>query len=340
VALLCAAPSALAQSQVAAPPAYALSWVRAEGAEECPTARMLATEVERRLGRQVFDAAAARSFEVQVTRVGGVFHSDVFVRDESGKAIGHRTLQSDEPGCAALFGATALAIALVIDPEAASRDPAVRNSAAFEAPPPPAAPPPAPPPAPTVAPMQREPERPAAPATPSLPTTLVTMSARGQISGGLVPAVSPGLGLSFGARPGARWGFALSGSYAAAQLAEGDAGSVEVGLTRATLALTFDAVSSRSARLVLGAGPSLGALHVGVREPTPVTDAGDFWFVAAELDVALQVAVSKALFVELGGAGLLPLRRQEFLARGQDQPIWGQPALSGTAWAGLGARFP
>jgi hypothetical protein len=79
---------------------------------------------------------------------------------------------------------------------------------------------------------------------------------------------------------------------------------------------------------------------VGVREPTPVTDAGDFWFVAAEWGASLQVGVGKALFMELGGAGLLPLRRQEFLARGQEQPIWRQPVVSGTAWAGLGARFP
>ncbi|HYP90593.1 MAG TPA: hypothetical protein VEQ59_20625, partial [Polyangiaceae bacterium] len=86
---------------------YALSWVRAEGAEACPNGRALMTEVERRLGRSVFDAASERAFEVEVTRFGNTYRSDVFVRDAEGHALGHRTLQSDEPGCAALLSATA-----------------------------------------------------------------------------------------------------------------------------------------------------------------------------------------------------------------------------------------
>src|SRR5690348_9738847 len=89
-------------AQAAEPPPeamlYALSWVRAEGAEQCPAGRALQSEVERRLGRPVFDANAARSFEVEVARLGGRYHSEVFVRDETGHTVGHRSLQSDEPG--------------------------------------------------------------------------------------------------------------------------------------------------------------------------------------------------------------------------------------------------
>src|SRR5258705_9370252 len=136
--LLFAATHALAAEPApanAAAPAlsYALSWVRAEGAEECPSGRALVSEVERRLGRAVFDATAERSFEVEVTRFGNTYRSDVYVRDATGRAIGHRQLQSDEPGCGALLNATALAIALVIDPEAAAREPAsAQPVAAFE----------------------------------------------------------------------------------------------------------------------------------------------------------------------------------------------------------------
>jgi hypothetical protein len=356
-ALLSSAPGALAQpeavgaSPAPAPSTYALSWVRAQGAEECPSGHALALEVERRLGRPVFDAAAARSFEVQVTRVAGVFHSDVFVRDESGKAIGQRELRSDEPGCSALFGATALAIALVIDPEAANRDPGASAAAAFEAPAPPPAPTAVAPPAPPVA-SPPPPDRPPVPLPPAAAQTAVTFSLRAQISGGLVPAASPGLGLAFSARPGERWGLSVSGWYTAPQAAEtalpADLGSqneqslanIEVGLTRATVAVTFDVARSRRLRLLLAGGPSLGAFHVAVREPTPITDAGDFWFVAAELGVGLQVAVSEGIFLEMGGAALVPIRLQEFLARGQPEPLWREPRVAGMGFLGFGALFP
>lgn len=76
---------------------------------------MLAAEVEQRLGRAVF----------------------VYVRDASGHAIGHRSLESDEPSCGALVSATALAIALVIDPDALARPPGpVVTAEAPVAPPP------------------------------------------------------------------------------------------------------------------------------------------------------------------------------------------------------------
>jgi len=59
-------------------------------------------------------------------------------------------------------------------------------------------------------------------------------------------------------------------------------GNFEVGLTRAGVALTLDALQTQRLRLVLSLGPSLGAFHVAVREPAPV-DPGDFLFAAVEL---------------------------------------------------------
>lgn len=338
VAGLAARPASAAEPEPPAPPVtYALSWVRAEGAEDCPTGRALAAEVERRLGRPVFDVTAERSFEVEVTRIGSRYHSDVFVRDASGKALGHRALESDEPGCGALFGATALAIALVIDPEAAQRESsAAPGVAAFEAPP-------APPPvaAPTVPPPIPAPLIKAEPAPPPLPpATPVTVSLRGMVVGGVVPGVSPGVGLAVFARPTPRWGFSLVGSYTAPRAVSGGVGLFEIGLTRASAALTFDAAQSQNVRFLLSAGPSLGAYHLAVLEPAPVTDPGDFLFAALELAAALQVAVSPTFFFELGGQGLLPFKRQEFLTRGQAEPVWSQPWLSGALLLGVGARFP
>lgn len=298
---------------------YALSWVRAEGAEECPTGRVVAAEVERRLGRAVFDVNAERSFEVEVTRFGKTYRSDVFVRDATGKTVGHRMLQSDEPGCSALVNATSLAIALVIDPEAAAREPAPSSGvAAFDAPPP----------------AQQELRLPLPP-PPSR-----TVSLRAQLTAGLVADTSPGFELSVSGRPSERWGYALAASYALSQTASRGIGSLDVGLTRASALLTFDAARSETVRLVLGAGPSVGALHVAVRRPAPVTQPGDFWFAALQLGAGIQVSVNKEIFVELGGAGFVPLARQSFLVRGQTEPVFRQPVLSGLGFLGVGAKFP
>jgi hypothetical protein len=170
--------------------------------------------------------------------------------------------------------------------------------------------------------------------------TALTASLRAQLTAGLAAATSPGFELSFSARPGRRWGIALAGSYALSQTVTRGVGSLDVGVTRASALLTFDAAESDNVRLVLGAGPTLGAFHLAVRTPPPVTQSGDFWFVGTELAVRAQVAVTKGYFVEVGGAGVVPLRRQEFLVRGQAEAVWRQPLLSGLGFLGLGARFP
>src|SRR5215216_5932413 len=78
LALFAPVPARADDSAPAATPlTYALAWVRAEGAEQCPTGRAVMTEVERRVGRPVFDAEAERSFEVEVTRLGETYRSDV-----------------------------------------------------------------------------------------------------------------------------------------------------------------------------------------------------------------------------------------------------------------------
>jgi len=315
--------------------------VRAEGAEQCPNARALAAEVERRLGRAVFDVAAERSLEIEVTRFGNIYRSDVYVRDAAGQALGHRQLQSDEPGCSALVNATALALALVIDPEAAARPPAPAGAvAAFDPLPPaalpaPAAPPPLPEPAPAPAPDDTKLRLPA-PAG----RTPVTLSGRAQLLAGLVPGLAPGFELAFSARPTERLGYGLTASLSPSHTATRGIGSLDVGLSRVSALLTFDAGHSESLRLVLGAGPSVGAFHVAVRTPAPVTDPGDYWFLAAQLGAGLQVKVIDGIFVELGGAAFVPLKRQEFLVRGQSDPVWRQPLLSGLGFLGVGAMFP
>ena len=348
-ALLATTPSQ-AQAQ-RSEPRYALSWVRGEGAAQCPSGRELSREVERRLGRAIFDVAAERSLEVQVDRENGSYHSRVYVRAVDGRAIGSRALESDEPSCTPIFQATVLAVALVLDAEAESaRDPS--SAVAAFAPvtheaqdqtqsPPPARAPAGPPPA------SRLPSAPSAipETTPAPPAeerarTAVAVSARAALTGSLVPSTSAGLALHFSARPGTRWGLALGALFVSPGHARTAEGEIEIGLTAATLAATFDAARTSRARLVLEAGAWAGALQAAVLRPSP-TDSGPFPFLALDVGARAEFALSRVMFVEIGAAGALPLVRQGFLVSGVEQPLlWREPALAGLGFFGLGTSFP
>jgi hypothetical protein len=305
---------------------------------------VLAAEVERRLGRPVFDTKAERSIEVDVMRFSERYRSDVYVRDAAGHALGHRQLESDEPGCGALLSATALAVALVIDPEAASREPAPAPAAASFEPPPAPAPPPAPP-APVIE-LEQARTKPVATPGPESDTfnrRLFTsdIGLRATYNLGLVPAAAPGAQLAFSARLGSRWGFALSADYVATRRATRGIGSLDVGLTRGSVLVSY-ALWQRPGleRLWLGLGPTVGAFHVAVRTPAPVTDSGDFPFAAGELRAELQAAASKRIFFHVGVSALVAPWRQEFLVRRQEEAVWRQPVLSGSGFLGLGMAFP
>jgi len=340
LAISLVASPAFAQAPPTASPVYSLAWVRGEGAETCPSARALSAEVERRVGRPVFEPAAERTFEVEVTRFGEKYRSDVFVRGPHGEILGRRTLKSDEPGCAALVNATALALALVIDPEAASRPPLPRSAAAFEPPPPPppvASPPPSVPSPPPASP----PPRPAAaPVPPPASRGIAELSLRGSLQLGLVPASAPGVGLAFSARPSGRWGFSVQADYSPSRNASRGAGSLDVGLTRGGALVTFEVLGSEQARWTVGAGPTVGAFHLAVRAPAPVTAAGDYWFAAAQFTTVLQVRVTNAVFIELGANGFAAIVRQQFLVRPQEEPVWSQPRIAGSLFGGVGTTFP
>ena len=102
---------------------YALSFVRGAGAEGCPNRHDLEREVSEKLGRAPFEPAASRSIEILTERTPEGHRSVVSVIDRDGKLIGRRVLLDETATCAPIFSATALAVALLIDPEAAlSRD--------------------------------------------------------------------------------------------------------------------------------------------------------------------------------------------------------------------------
>ncbi len=106
----------------AAPATSSLSWSRRGEAQSCIGTRELAQTVEQLVGRTVFVSAARAEVSIEgvVERRGqNGWQADITVADERGRALGQRQLRSDEPSCRSLDEPLALAIALMIDPDAA-----------------------------------------------------------------------------------------------------------------------------------------------------------------------------------------------------------------------------
>jgi hypothetical protein len=98
----------------------ALSWVRAKGAEACPGTMEMARKVERRLGRAALVPPARADLVVEAyveAWSGGGFHVAIaLMRDAA--VIGRREIENAEASCNDLAEQAALAIALMIDPDA------------------------------------------------------------------------------------------------------------------------------------------------------------------------------------------------------------------------------
>ena len=104
---------------------HALRWTRGPGAEACIDAPALIAAVETRLGYHVFgetDAAVIIEAHVQPKATG--WHVAIAVRRDDGTLIGMRELDERLPDCRVLDDALVLMIALIVDPDAATRAPA------------------------------------------------------------------------------------------------------------------------------------------------------------------------------------------------------------------------
>jgi hypothetical protein len=342
-------------------PEYALSWARGAGAEACPGARELAREVERRLRRRVFDAAAALSLEVQVSKLAKGLESRVFLRDEQGAVLGERTIAGDGAECESLFAATALAIALLIDPDAplgplpaepvpgaaGAALPPTRVSASDQQPkktgsnaessPAPSA-------------RAREERAPRDPqgergvdelavARRARSTRSFGLAAQAAYAAGVVPGAGFGAALVVDGSPHARWGWLVRGLYLSPSDIESAPGAFRVGLTALALALSLEVASSPSVRFSLDAGPWIGAVHVAVLDPRP-TDVGDFLFAAFSGGSRVRLRLAGSVFGEASASLVTPLVRRGLFVEGVAEPVWRQPPLAGLFGAGLGMQIP
>jgi hypothetical protein len=99
---------------------FSLSWVRLPGAEDCITGKKLSRAVEARLHRPALGAPAQSDVAIEgfiEKTEEGAFHAVVTITDAHGKLIGKRELE--EASCHDMDDSLALAIALMIDPDAA-----------------------------------------------------------------------------------------------------------------------------------------------------------------------------------------------------------------------------
>jgi hypothetical protein len=347
LAIALGARGASGQAETEAPPSdaerYSLSWVRDEGAEACPARADLAREVTKRLGRAPFDENAARSIEIQVAHGPRGFESLTRVRDATGKVVGRRELVSEEAGCESIFSATALAVALLIDPEAAlSGDvpaasvpsvPSVQASSTATLPAPETT-------RKEVSSPKLEPVRelPADEPRSSPPARLPSpagVGIEGVIASGLTPELGPGANLFVSYRPGARFGVAANALYLESATASRSGAVFDVGLTAFGLSGTFDVIPESALRWTLGVGPMVGALHVSVRSPTPV-DPGDFAFVALAGGSRLQIPLGRWVFASLQGSGVVNLVRRGLFVKGEEDAVFREPAVGAFLGAGFG----
>jgi hypothetical protein len=344
-AVLCLCSTANAQVEPKkATAAYALSFVRGAGAEGCPSRQELEREVSTRLGHSPFESASSRSIEILTERTPEGYRSVVSVLDQDGKLLGRRVLVGEESTCAPIFSATALAVALLIDPDAAlSRDSraneAVGRFDADEAPAPRAVEPP-PPPLPRSPPPAQSPPMvvlpPPAPAARDDLTVVVGADAVAAV--GLVPETSPGVDIGFHARPARPWGFSLSALYVSKGAAEVQGRTVDVSVTTFATALTLSAVETRSLRVLGDAGLLAGILHASVRQGQAL-GIGDHPFLAAGLGLRAEVRVAGGLVLAARIGGVVPLVRRDLSVDDTEETIWQQPAIAALGSLGAGWAF-
>jgi len=102
------------------PPSAAarLSWTRFPGADSCPDQEALAADVRDRVGYDPFARPDPRTFvEGRVRPSADGYTASLSFRDAEGALIGERALATrDDDRCRALAEASALAVALVLDP--------------------------------------------------------------------------------------------------------------------------------------------------------------------------------------------------------------------------------
>jgi hypothetical protein len=331
---------ALAQPSAPGKDPVRLSWVRAAGADACPTERRIAAQVAERLGRNPFSVDAAQSIEAYVARSERGWHAEIHVRGRDGTRVGSRDLTSEAADCAGIEAAAVLAIVLAIDPDALAAGPP-RPPAPSEGSPPPSAPrafAPPPPDVPPPLPAWVPPEPPTPPAErQGLGPGASTIALRVGTGLGLLPRV--GAALSLAGHVGVARSVQISAE--ALWLPEMAATDPRISFGLAAGALGACVRALQRGRVDLAACASLwgGALHAVVYTLIPV-DPGERPWAAAEASPLLRIRLVDHLHLDLGVHVIVPLVRPAFIIRGVKDPLFQEPVVTLAPLAGVGAHFP
>ncbi|MEZ4407525.1 MAG: hypothetical protein R3A52_13770 [Polyangiales bacterium] len=296
------------------PTTVRFSWVRGDGADACPDERRVRDDVERRLGRDPFSDDATRSIEALVERVDEHWRATIRVRDASGATVGERALTRDDARCDAVVDASALAVALAIDPDAPT-DP--------------------PPPAPASPRRRPRRSRPAPPAPFTGPW--ISVALRGAVTAGLTPSVVPSAGLSASVDLSPRWGMRVALDHALAVSA--DDPRFAFGFTRASIEGCARPWLSTRVDLAACAGVA-GALTQAVVRNGSSLDAGESPWIGLATSLAFTVRPTPRWFVSLRVDGAAAVSRGRFNLLPTAGAIYAQPAVAGGAALELGLRAP
>jgi hypothetical protein len=312
------------RAQASANPAArtsSLAWVRSDGADACIGGKELAEAVEKILGRRVFVSASAADVAVEghVDRAADGWKATLRISGDHGAVLGDRELESQGPDCRAMDASLAFVIAVMIDPDAATRPAA------------PLGPPPQPPPPPVP------------------PTPVPQAPSRWQIA--------PRLGViaAFGELPAAAWGASaglrlgppalgveLLGAFFLPQdpMVSGPSGTT----AHFTWAYAGAAVCPTLARLsavsLAGcAGAAAGVLTVTPKAGLADEQGSEDFVVMATVRARLDWRMGPVLFVAADGGVDVPFDRPRWIATSADGtaiPVFRLSAVAGEAGLAFG----
>jgi hypothetical protein len=298
------------------------SWVREQGAEACPDGRAMRAAVVTRLGRDPFGPGDGSAIEAIASHAGSTWTARVTARAADGQLIGDRELNSSAPTCASLASAAALAVALVIDPDAVARTSAARAAPA----PSPAAPP-------------RSAGTAVSPSSSPTRDGLASwVDLRAVASAGLLPGFAPGIAIGTDLAL-ARW-LSLSAalSYWPEQKQRSGSGAIAFGLSAVSLGACSEPVAFDALGVALCAGALLGSIHSVIYQLIPTAPGDRLW---SGLSAGARIYAPRKATVRVSFAldALAPLTRQRFTVGGQPGTAFRQSAVALDAQLGLGVRF-
>jgi hypothetical protein len=327
-----------------------LGWIRLAGAETCAGPRAVAEAVEKRLGRPVFAAPGHADVDVegQIERAGpsGGWRATITLSDEHGAVLGTRELTSDAADCRALDAPIALALALMIDPDAAldlppAPPPPVPPPPSPPAPSPPAPSPPAPsPPSPLAAAPRCDPAPPAPAAPPRTWRAGMQVGFAGSL--GMLPYPEPGATLRLHVVPPRGPAFEIGASVWLES-------RVDPGGPGATFDLAYGSLSVCPLALTIASTGffACAGAHIGSLRAQGVDFDSSHQHEQLVFDVTAEALVRRTLFDPIFAAGglgfVVPVVRDRFYAidaAGTAHELFRASPVAGTAELGLGIAFP